>query len=83
MENNLLKKMNKLNPDQLEDIGDLLDDFAKVSKKYLKDREMEIHDVCYCLLYLGTCIALDDGHTLAEVKDVISKIWKSCLTHYD
>lgn len=60
--------LTKLNPDELEDIGDFIGELCDLCDKNMKHREMKLPDVCFALVFLGMDIAFDAGFTLEEIK---------------
>lgn len=59
--------LERLCPDDLEDIGDFIGDLCNLCDKNMKQRDMRLPDVCYSLIFLGMDVAIDAGFTPKEV----------------
>lgn len=71
--------LKNLTPDALDDIGDLLEAILKVCNQFHHDREVDIQDVCYCLIYLGIDCGLENFKKQMDVKSLIKEVWKKVL----
>jgi hypothetical protein len=60
--------LTRLNPDDLEDVGDFIGDLCDLCDKNMKQRGMCIQDVCFALIFLGIDIAFDGGFSIKEIE---------------
>lgn len=66
--------LTRLNPDDLEDVGDFISDLCTLCDKNIKQRDMRLPDVCFSLIFLGMDIAYDAGFTAKDIEQMSKHI---------
>ena len=67
--------LKKLSPDELDDVGDFIEEVCTLSERYYDERETHIEDICFSLLYSAISLGLDKRFTIKEMSCLIERVF--------
>lgn len=71
--------LRKLNPDELDDIGDFILAICKLAEKHHK-KQIDPEDISYSLIFTGMSLGLESSLTPQEIQDMCDFIFEELMS---